>query len=267
MAYQEDEKVRLRRRFTQQAIDLAMQGRWRDAVAINRSLLTSFAGDVDAYNRLGRASMEIGDYTEAREAYQRALELDPYNVIARKNLSRLSRLNGVAVATEEAFHKVEPHNFIEETGKAGVVNLYRLGPDAVLAGVVAGDPVELKIEGMSLFILSSRKEYIGELEPKHAHRLIKLMKGGNRYNANIISSYGTVTVIIREIYQDPGQVGHLSFPPKAFERLRPYVGDRLFRRETEYDEDEYGYAIEGSDEMDLLREDPGGLKDKIDNEV
>ena len=59
MSYQEEEQVSLRRRGSKQAIALAMQGRWREAVAANKSLIESFPNDVDAYNRLGRAYMEL----------------------------------------------------------------------------------------------------------------------------------------------------------------------------------------------------------------
>jgi Flp pilus assembly protein TadD len=31
--------------------------------------------------------MELGEHSQAKEAYQKAIELDPYNTIARKNLA------------------------------------------------------------------------------------------------------------------------------------------------------------------------------------
>ena len=86
------ESAGLRQQRGKQAIDLAMQGRWREAVAANQNLIESFPSDVSACNRLGRAYMELGEYTLAKEAYARALELDSYNTIAKKNLHRLSRL-------------------------------------------------------------------------------------------------------------------------------------------------------------------------------
>ena len=98
MAYQEEEQVRLRRQRSKQAIALAMQGRWREAIAANQEIIGSFPNDFDAYNRLGRAYMELGEYAPAKEAYSQALELDPYNVIAQKNLRRLSYLEGVKLA-------------------------------------------------------------------------------------------------------------------------------------------------------------------------
>ena len=118
MTYQEEEQVSLKRWGSKQAIALAMQGRWKEAVAANKSLVESFPNDVEAYNRLGRAFMELGEYSQAKEAYNRAMELDPYNTIAKKNLSRLSQLREGKAAPEGASHRVEPRNFIEETGKA-----------------------------------------------------------------------------------------------------------------------------------------------------
>ena len=235
MAYQEEEQVRLRRQRSKQAIALAMQGRWREAIAANQEIISSFPNDFDAYNRLGRAYMELGEYSPAKEAYSRALELDPYNVIAQKNLRRLSYLEGVEAGAEVDSAKAEPQHFIEETGKAGVIDLYRLAPQEILAKMVAGDKVYLKVDDATLAVENGRGEYLGQVEPRHAQRLIKLMAGGNQYTAAIVSSAeDRVAIIIREVYQDPSQAGQLSFPSKGGEGLRPYLSDKMLRRELEY---------------------------------
>jgi tetratricopeptide (TPR) repeat protein len=235
MAYQEEEQVRLRRQQSKQAIALAMQGRWREAVAANKEIIASFPNDVDAYNRLGRAYIELGEYSQAKQAYERAMELDPYNVIAQKNLRRLSYLGEAVVSVEADADKAKPQHFIEETGKAGVVDLYRLAPREVLAKMVAGDRVYLKINGSGLTVENGRGDYLGQVEPRHGQRLMKLMAGGNQYNAAIVSSAEErVTVIIREVYQDPSQAGQLSFPPRGTESSRPYLSDKMIRRELEH---------------------------------
>ena len=113
--YQEEEQVRLRRQSSKQAIALAMEGRWREAVAVNKGIVDRFPNDVDAYNRLGRAYMELGEYSLAGEAYRRTQELDPYNTIAQKNLRRLSHLREAVAISEDSSHRVEPQDFIEET--------------------------------------------------------------------------------------------------------------------------------------------------------
>jgi len=269
MTYQEEEQVRLRRRGSKQAIALAMQGRWREAVAANKSLIESFPSDVDAHNRLGRAYMELGECSRAKEAYSRALELDPYNIIAKKNLHRLSHLEEGVAGSGGTSHRVEPQHFIEETGKTGVVNLYRLAPRETLAKMVAGDRVYLKVDGSSLIVQDGRGEYLGQVEPRHGQRLIKLMKGGNKYTATVISSAEEMmTIIIREVYQAPSQTGQLSFPSKGFERIQPYVGDRIFKRELEYEGEveEPGYTIIGRDEVELLAEESSDIDDKADSE-
>ena len=269
MSYQDEEQVRIRRQHGKQAIALAMQGRWKEAVAANKSLIESFPNDVEAYNRLGRAYMELGEYPQAREAYGRTLELDPYNSIAKKNLRRLSHLGEAMVRPKDDAHKVEPQHFIEEIGKAGVINLYKLAPKEILARVVAGDSVYLRVSGPSLMVENSRGEYLGQVEPRHGQRLIKLMEGGNKYTAAIISSTEEmVTIIIREGYQDPSQEGRLSFPPKGFGRIRPYVSDRIFKRELAYEKEaveESGYPVISGGEVELLPEESADLGNKADN--
>ncbi len=268
MGYQE-EQVRLRRQGSKQAIALAMQGRWREAIAVNKSLIENFPNDIDAFNRLGRAYMELGEYAQAREAYERTVELDPYNTIAKKNLHRLSHLGQTQVSSEGESHKVEPQHFIEETGKAGVVDLSYLAAPAVLARMVAGDRVYLKIDGSRLKVENGRGEYLGQVTSTFGQRLIKLMRGGNRYEAAILSSMADkISIIIREVYQDPSQVGRPSFPPRGSEGPRPHVSDRIIRRELEYEEalpDEPGYTIIGGEEGELLPEESPDIANEAGN--
>ncbi|MFC2021101.1 tetratricopeptide repeat protein [Chloroflexota bacterium] len=277
MSYQEEERTKLRRQSSKQAITLAMEGRWREAVAANKSLIESFPGDVDSYNRLGRSHMELGEYSLAREAYQRAIEIDSYNIIAQKNLDRLSHLGESGVDSGGGLDKVEPQQFIEEVGKAGVVNLRRLAPPEILAKTVAGGKVDLRIEGPRLIVENSHGEYLGQVESKHGQRLIRLMTGGNRYEAAIISSTAeAVTAMIREVYQHRSQAGQPSFPSRGPEGLRPYVGDRIgdmiIRRNLEYLEheealsDESGYAIVDGDDIEVLTEESDDTDDEIDGE-
>jgi tetratricopeptide (TPR) repeat protein len=232
MAYQEEEQVRLRRQQSKNAIAMAMQGRWREAVVTNQEIIDSFPTDVDAYNRLGKAYTELGEYSLAKAAYTKAVELDAYNIIAQKNLRRLSYLDGAGAPPAAESDKAKPQYFIEDTGKAGVVNLQQLAPQKILAKIVAGDKVTLRTSDSTLAVENGRGEYLGLVEPRHALRLIKMMEGGNQYSAAIVSSgEDRVSVIIRETYQDPRQVGQLSFPPKGVENPRPSLSEKLLKRE------------------------------------
>ena len=269
MPYQEEEQVGQRWRRSRQAVALAMEGRWREAVSANQSLIENFPSDANAYNRLGRAYMELGEYSQAEEAYRRAMEHDPYNVIAKKNLERLSHLGGAAVSSQGDSDKVEPQQFVEETGKAGLVKLYHLASPEIVAKMGAGDKGYLKIDGSSLIVENAQGEYLGQVEPGHEQRLIKLMGGGNKYSAAIVSSMeGIVSVIVREVSQDPSQAGRPSFPAKEFKSPRPYVTDKVRREIKEYEEgeEELGYTIVGGGELGLSPEDAAKLDTKDHDE-
>ncbi|MFH1652276.1 MAG: tetratricopeptide repeat protein [Chloroflexota bacterium] len=252
MQLEEEKLYRLKQQRSEQAIALAMQGRWSDAVALNREIIEQFPKDVEAWNRLGRAYIELGEYPQAKEAYGRTLERDPYNAIARKNLQRLAYLKESKAATVEA-RQVDPQHFIEEIGKAGVVNLYALAPQAVLARTIAGDRVNLKVSGANLVVENSHGEYLGQVELRHSQRLMRLMDGGNRYDAAVVAAgEGAMTVMVRETYQDPSQAGRLSFPPRGLEEFRPYLADRRMKVDSE--DKEPGYTIIGGEEGEVLAE-------------
>lgn len=232
MVYQTDERGRLKRQRVEQAIQLAMNGRWEEAVQANRTILELFPDDVDAYNRLGKALSELGRYSEAREAYSKALELDPANIIAKKNLARLATL-GEAAPQPEIKEKAPPSLFIEETGKTGITVLQRPATE-VLARMHAGDHVYLRRRDGTLVVENAAGEYLGEVEPRISQRLIRLMEGGNRYAAAITSVSDTESrIIIKEIYQHPTQAGRLSFRPAGGEAFRPYTKEGLVRHDEE----------------------------------
>ena len=269
MTYKEEKPLRLKRQLSEQAVTLAMQGRWQEVVEVNKKIIEEFSPEVEAYNRLGKAYMGLGDYAQAREAYNKAAEIDPFNAIARKNLQRLNYLKEEVTAENEP-KGIEPQHFIQEIGKAGMVSLFDLAPREIRARMVAGDRVHLKPEGTSLITESTRGEYLGQVESRHALRLLKMMEGGNQYSAAVISSMEeSLTIIIREVYQHPSQVGRLSFPPKGVEAVQPYASDRIVKVESEYDREadmDSGYTIIGGEEIEVLAEESGDAEEETANE-
>jgi hypothetical protein len=248
MLNNKEDQARLIRQASKQAITLAMDGRWKEAVEANTSILVNFPDDVDTYNRLGRAHMELGEYAEAKKAYRRASELDPYNTIAEKNLKRLANLDDGSQTNETAGKLVEPRFFIEEIGKAGVVRLVNPASKETLARLVAGDRVNLKPDGANLAVTSEEGELVGWVDPRHGKRLLQLIAGGNQYLATVTSSSDEgIAIIIRETFQHPSQAGQLSFPSKGLEAVRPFVSDKLIRQQMEYEEgglDDSGFGTD-----------------------
>lgn len=229
----------LRRRRSEEAIRLAMQGRWQDAVEANRAILELFPNDVDAWNRLGKALSELGRNREAIEAYEKALSLEPGNQIARRNLERLKAAAGAAAPAPQAAPQVSPQIFLEETGKTGTTTIGGVPPE-LAARLRPGDAVRLVDRETALAVETVDGEPVGIVEPRIGLRLLKLMKGGNQYAAAVASvSDGAVKVIIKETYQHPSQAGKPSFPiTAAGEAVRPYIKEGLLRFEPEEEEEE-----------------------------
>jgi len=236
MNYQTGETTRLKRQRIEQAIHLALQSRWKEAAALNRSIVSLFPSDVDAYNRLGKALMEMGEFAKARASYLKALALEPGNSIARKNLDRLAVRAKAAAATqvEEGTKTIDPSLFIAETGKTGVATLRSVN-GVMFAKLTAGETVDLHPQDNTLAVTTLEGEFIGLIEPKMGLRLRRLMEGGNRYVA-AVASVSEQRVIIREIHQHPSQQGRPSFPATGPEPVRAYVKGRLIRHDLDDEE-------------------------------
>lgn len=243
---QREEAARLKRQGYDQAIQLALEGKWEEAVTLNRSLVSLHPSDVDAWNRLGKSLLELGRFREAREAYGKSLSLDPVNQIAKRNLDRLSTIGDEEEPRRaEGGARVAQDLFIEEIGKTGVTVLHDIARET-LAKITAGDEVYLKATEEMLSIEDVAGEFIGSVEPKLGLRLRRLMGGGNRYAAAVKSvSDQDAEIIIKETYRDPSQT-RLSFPATGGEGVRPYIKESLLRLGAEDDDDE----IEEVDETD-----------------
>jgi tetratricopeptide (TPR) repeat protein len=233
-------QTRLKRQLAEQAIKQATEARWSDAAETNRRLL-DFGPDSEAENRLAKALWEMGELGDAREHYVRALQLDPTNRIAERNIERLKVLlvdAGEKTVPAHPGSKAPVSIFVEETGKTGFAHLTNLARPAELAQVNPGDAVELVPQGNRLIAISNGVR-IGVVEPRVAARLLKLMADGNKYLAGVTSlGDKDVRLIIREVFQDPRNYGKVSFPTAAKSSdLRPYTKGTLLREDEELEDD------------------------------
>src|SRR5204862_1220042 len=147
-----EEKARLKKQWTDFAIQQALASQWEEAVSTNRNILNLFPAEPEAYNRLGKAYSELGQYTEARQAYSQTLKYSPNNTIAKKQLDRLSLLQEAPALALAGSERIDPRLFIEETGKTGMTELINIAPASVLAKVGVGDRVQLHVNGHTLMV-------------------------------------------------------------------------------------------------------------------
>jgi tetratricopeptide (TPR) repeat protein len=253
MELKTENRVKSRKELSKDAIALALKGEWEHAAAANQAILDQAPGDIEAMNRLGKALMELGQYRRAREALDQVVRLSPYNTIAKKNLARLEQLES-APAPNKQVRKAggAPQLFIEESGKSGTTVLQHPAQGRVAATIGPGDPANLVVEHNGINVYTRDEEYLGRVEPKLSRRLIRLIEGGNKYEAAVISvNEQGISLIIRETYRHPSLHNVCSFPTKSKEEHRVYLGDRLFRYEEEGDldeEEEEGAIVDDSAE-------------------
>ncbi len=266
-----DERQRLRKQMTDQAVRLAVNSRWQEAANLNRDIIRLFGDEADAYNRLGKAVSELGQIAEARKAYGRAIELDATNTIARRNLDRLASMKDTAAAAT-APSQLDTRLFVEETGTATVAHLQATDP--ANSGLLdAGDVVELRVQGNAVNVHTVKGEYIGMVEPRIGLRLSRMMTAGNQYAAALVTAADDIKVMIRETFQHPSMIGKVSFPQSRNADVRAYTRRGLLRKEMEdieYGDDEvedeeetegWSETGEGSDnrgvDIDLEADDEG----------
>ena len=251
-----EERTRLRKQLTDQAVRLAISSRWDEAATANRDFLRIFGDDPDAFNRLGKSLTELGAVGDARSAYGRAIELDPTNTIAKRNLDKLASMEDRVAASAPS--QLDTRLFVEETGKATVATLQAVSPER-RALLDAGDVVELRVEGNAVNVVDGQGEYVGMVAPRIGLRLSRLMEGGNQYSAAIVTTTGDVKVMIRETFQHPDQIGKVSFPQARATEVRAYTRRGLLRgEEIDYTEDdepeddaEEGWSEEGGDDAEV----------------
>ncbi len=252
------EHLKPRSQYAEDAVQLAIAGKWEEAVKLNKFIIDNFGPDEETQNRLGKALSELGKLKDAKAAYEAALKLNPMNSIAKKNAARINALLHQKEGLKVGGVKVDLNLFVEEMGKTVITTVDAPANTDLSSKVAAGDVAELKIDGDGIFADTSRGVRIGALEAKLARRLIKFMRGGNRYQAGVTAVDGSqVKLIVRETYQDPKFAGKPSFPMRRKREVefRPYAKESLLSREVEvYGEDEEEETIAAAPVSDDMEE-------------
>jgi Tetratricopeptide repeat len=262
------EHLKPRSQYADDAVQLAIAGKWDEAVKLNKFVIDNFGADEETQNRLGKALSELGKLKEAKASYEAALKINPMNGIAKRNAARINALLHQKEGLKVGGTKVDLNLFVEEMGKTVITNVESPPPD-ICSKVAAGDVAELRIDGDGIFAETSRGVRLGLLEAKLARRLTKFMRGGNRYQAGVTSCEGsTVKLIVRETYQDPRFVGKPSFPMKRKREVefRPYTKESLLARDVEvYTEDEEESTLaEGTPASDEIEDGMHAVEDEAE---
>lgn len=199
----------------QTAINLALSGKWNEAITANLEILKSEPDDTEAMCRLARAYYEIGRLDKSKETTNKILKIDPANQIAVKFYEKLK----IAKATDEpSSTPFRGESFLEEPGKTKLVCLLNLGGPENFVNLDPGEEVKLVAYSHRVSVATQDGKYVGRLPDDIAARLKYLIKGGNKYQALIKSvNPKEVTIFIRELKRGVGMDGSPSFPPEKIE--------------------------------------------------
>ena len=269
MKTESTEHLKPRSQYADDAVQLAIAGKWDEAVKLNKFIVDSFGADEETQNRLGKALSEMGKLKEAKAAYEAALKLNPMNSIAKRNAARINALLHQKEGLKVGGTRVDLNLFVEEMGKTVITTLESVPGANICSKVAAGDVAELSIEADGVAAETSRGVKLGLLEAKLARRLTKFMRGGNRYQAGVTSCEGnTVKLIVRETYQDPHFAGKPSFPMKRKREVefRPYTKESLLAREVEVfaEDEEEANLVEGTPSTEGVEEGMHAVEDEAE---
>ncbi len=201
---------------TQNAIKAAVAKKWQEAVETNEKILELVPDDIPTFNRLGIAYSMIGKTTKASSSFKKVLAIDPKNVIAKNNLTRLKVVKDSGLVNPQLTNIF----FVEEPGKSKVIPLVSVGEPAILSSLNIGEPVQILPNKHKVKIESSNNRFIGYLPDNISHRLLQLIKGGYKYKGFMKSVNPKAPfVFIQETHTSKKLHGLQSFPLDESEML------------------------------------------------
>lgn len=230
------------------AIKAMLLGEWQNATSLNKTLLKDNPNDIDTLNRLAYALTIQGKIREAKTIYRKVLKLDMLNQIAIRNIKRLSDFTFKKAPKNGPAIKYVNYKFLEETGKTKIISLINVASPRAIALLAAGQAVQITVKRSKIFIQDQNKQYIGVLPDDIGKRLIKLIKGGNSYEAYIKSANGnSVTIFIKETKRASRYKNYPSFLqsfdrdlglPNGKSKIKNYRRLKEDENEKTYSEDE-----------------------------
>jgi|SRR3989338_8153570 len=225
----------------QLAIDAALDSRWEEALKLNRQIIKVDPQNLDALNRQARVHMEMGKFNLAKKYYSEALKIDPYNPIAIKNLKILKSFkgNGDSGLIHNGISKLSASLFLQEPGKTKIVNLLKVAEPQKLSKAFCGMKVNMIIKNRKITITDEFDNYLGVMPDDINYHLLKLLKGGNKYDLFIKAiKVNGLAVLIKETYRSKKFKNQPSFLENSTATLATEILTNLDQNESDDETDE-----------------------------
>lgn len=245
----QDERLRLRNRLLQRAVEHAFASRWQDAVDDNLRLL-ELNREPETLNRIGKAYMEMGEYDQALQYYRETLGLNASNTVAKKNIAQIEYLKNAGSKAQRQRSYGDLQLFIVDGGKTALTRLVDAAGPTVLAQLTIGEKVQIEHDEQRVWVKDSEGRTVGYLEPQLARRVQEMIGAGNRYVAVVAElDADHAKVLLRETYLDSSQRDRVSFPGKLGGDIATF---RTFREPTS----RFDFENEDLLEEEIVEEEP-----------
>ena len=213
----------------QQAIDNAISGDWKKASGINIQILANNPDDVEALIRLAKCYFELGNLVPAKKTIQKALKIDPYNLLANKCYSKWKILKSI---TKRDSKKLPVEMFLEEPGKTKIIHLIHPCDKDVTSLLKCGEMVNANYSGRRVSIATSSGKYIGKIPDDLSLKLRRLNRMGFVYIYAIKSiDNNDIHVFVREIEKPEGYSDIASFSTEKID-YTPYTPPEMLHEKT-----------------------------------
>src|SRR3989344_4882516 len=224
------------------AIDAALDCRWEEALKLNKKILKLDPQNVDGLARLARVYLEMGRINLAKRYYLEVIKVDPYNPIALKNLKiiRSFKPNGYqSIIHLNGGTKLSASLFLQEPGKTKIVNLLKVAEPQKLSKAFCGMKVNMIIKNRKITITDEFDNYLGVMPDDINYHLLKLLKGGNKYDLFIKAiKVNGLAVLIKETYRSKKFKNQPSFLENSTATLATEILTNLDQNESDDETDE-----------------------------
>jgi len=177
------------------SIDAALKENWDLVIEINYEILTKDPKNKDAKMSLGRAYVQTKKFSKATKIYQEILEVDPINIIAKKNYKlALSKTADVKNNNDKVLNS---RSLIKQPGTTKQADI-PIEPN-IIKKLNIGDEIKLKSNKTctKLFVQNSKKE-IGNICEDFTKRMYLAKKDGNNITSSIIKvNDEKITILLR----------------------------------------------------------------------
>lgn len=206
----------------EEAIQAAVKKHWDKAVFFNKKILHQKPKHLPTLNRLGLAYIKTQEFKKAKDAFDKALKINPDHAITIKNLKTLKgyKKKNFSPTPNDDPEENFLHSFIEIPGSSRNVPIVKSGEPETLTNLEIGQPLKLKISARKVKILTLKNKYVGCLPDNLSLRFIKLLNSGYKYSIHLKSNHPqNLQVFIEEIKRSKRLRGIPTFPTKGDKSL------------------------------------------------